>query len=105
ARAHRVGTCPRPAMPLGDVLHDREPQPRATALAATGLIDAIETLEDPLEVVMRNANALVAHGDDQPIVFLLRRHPDMTPRIAVGNSILEQIDQGLFEQWGIDRST
>ena len=46
----------------GDVADDRETEPRATGVAAAGPIDAVEALEDPVEVLGGDADAAVVHA-------------------------------------------
>ena len=54
------------AVRLGDVADDREPEPGAAGAAAAGLVDAVEALEDPLEVARRDPDAVVADLDRRP---------------------------------------
>src|SRR5438128_615960 len=103
ALAHRAGDRHLPAMHLRDVLHDSESETCTAALAAACLIDTVKTLKDTIEVVVWNADPLITHVDDQHIVVLACAHPDVTVRIAIGNGILEQVDDGLLEEWSVDR--
>src|SRR5262249_4490351 len=100
---HRAGDQHLPAMHPRDVLHDREPETCPAALTTACLIDTVKTLKDPIEVVVRNADPLITHVDDQHSVVLACAHPDATLRVAVGNGVLEQIDDGLLEQGSVDR--
>lgn len=45
------------------MLDDRETETRTAGLAGTGRVDAVEALEDALLVLLRDADALVGHGD------------------------------------------
>ena len=101
--AHRAGDRHLSAMHLRDVLHDSEPETCTTALAAARLINAVKTLKDTIEVVVRNADPLITHVDDERVVVLACAHPDATIGIAVGNGILKQVNNGLFEKWSVDR--
>ena len=64
-------------MVLGDVAHDGQAQSRAAGLARPARVDAVEALEDPLEVLGRDADALVADGD------LARRGRSTSPSSSV----------------------
>ena len=55
-------------MRLRDVAHDREAEAGSAGLAAARAVDAVEALEDPLEVARRDADAVVAHDDRDPVV-------------------------------------
>ena len=90
-------------MHLGNMLHDRKPQACAPTLTTAGFINAIETLKNTIKMVVGNADPLIAYVDDQHGVVLARTHPDITVRITVGNRIIEQIDEGLLQEWGVDR--
>src|SRR5207248_7770186 len=84
ALPHRAGDRHLAAMHLGDVLHDREPETGPAALATARFINTVKTLEDTIEVVVRNADPLITHVDDQHSVVLACAHPDITVGIAVG---------------------
>ena len=79
------------AVVLGDVLHDRQPEPRAAGLARTSPIDAIEPLEHPRQVPRRDAHAVV--GDDQlhPAVAALQRHRDRPAGARVADRVVDQV--------------
>jgi hypothetical protein len=100
--AHRAGNQHLSAMHLRDVLHDSESQTCPAALTTARLINTVKTLKDTIELVVRNADPLITHVDDEHVVVLACAHPDATVGIAVGNSILEQVDDGLLEQWSVD---
>src|SRR5690348_30887 len=52
-----------PAVRGGHVLDDRQTQPGAAGGTGAGRVDAVEALEDALLVLVRDADALVGHGD------------------------------------------
>ena len=89
--AHRAGDRHLSAMHLRDVLHDSESQTCPAALATARLINTVKTLKDTIEVVVRNADPLITHVDDEHVVVLACAHPDATIRIAVGNGILGRL--------------
>jgi len=45
------------------VLHNRESEARAAHVPRTGAVDAVEALEQSLQVLCRNSVAIVAHKD------------------------------------------
>ena len=53
-------------MQLDDPAGDREPEAGAATVGRTGLVGAVEALEDPLDLVGRDARPLVADGDPEP---------------------------------------
>ena len=50
-------------MVRGDVADDREPEPRAAGVAAAGLVDPVEALEDAVDVASGNPDPLVGDHD------------------------------------------
>jgi hypothetical protein len=52
-------------MQLGDVLDDREPQPRTASITRARPIDAIEAFENACLSLKRDADAVVAHSNDR----------------------------------------
>ena len=57
----------------GDVLDDREAEAGAAGGAVPGRVDAVEALEDPVELVVRDADALVDDRDLDHVVVGLGR--------------------------------
>src|SRR4051812_33589338 len=51
-----------------DVLDDREPETRSTRGTVPGRVDAVEPLEDPVQLVMGDADALVDDRDLDHVV-------------------------------------
>src|SRR5688500_6717897 len=80
-------------MGAGDVAHDGQSEPCAAGLAAPGLIDAVEALEDPLEVPGGDPDAPVGHRDDRVIPTA---DLDGDGRVAVGvlDRVLQQVGDG-----------
>ena len=58
-------------MEIGDLPHQRKPQPRAAVLPAAGLVHAEEWLEDALLILLRDAAAGVGDAYKEPL-FRLR---------------------------------
>src|ERR1043166_3473359 len=59
ALPHRAGDPDLPAVHLGELLHDSEPETWTAALAAACRIIAVNSLKDTIEVVVRNADPLI----------------------------------------------
>ena len=51
------------SMGLDDVFYDREPEPGASGVAGSVLMDAVESLEDVGLVIGGDAGAVVGDGD------------------------------------------
>ena len=75
-------TVTSPPCALRDVAHDREPEPGPAGLAASGAVDAVEALEDPLEIARRDPDAVVAHRDRGAVVAALGRRPRPAGRVS-----------------------
>src|SRR5438046_3703213 len=58
----------RRAHAFGQVLGDGEPEARAPQLAAAGLVDAVEALEDAGEMLGRYAGPVVRHDHLRPAI-------------------------------------
>ena len=71
-----------------------EPEAGAAGVAAAGPVDAVEALEDPLEVACRDPDAVVAHRDrDRSPSTLARRARPCSPRLGVLDRVVEQVGQ------------
>src|SRR6187401_386656 len=75
----------------GDVAHDRQPEPGAARVTAPGLVDAVEPLEDPVDVAGGDADALVGDHDLDPTLGDARAHLDHTTVLAVLHRILHEV--------------
>ena len=62
-------------MEIGDLPHQREPQPRAAVLAAAGLVHPEEGLEDALLILLRNAAAGVGNANQELFRLLCDSRP------------------------------
>src|SRR5580704_9120729 len=49
-------------------LHEREPEPDPSELARARSVDLVEGVEDPLDLRVGDADAVVAHGQLEPAV-------------------------------------
>src|SRR4030095_1203504 len=68
-----------PAMPLDDLLADR--QTDAGSWVRTAVVQALEDDEDPLKILRLDADAVVAHAEDPVPIAGARR--DVQQRLAV----------------------
>ncbi len=58
-------------MELDDMLTNREPQAKSIDLSGQSRIHTVEALEDPLKLVGRNTQAVIAHTDIHHLSQLL----------------------------------
>src|SRR3954449_6739892 len=79
-----------PAGTLHELLHDREPDPGAAALAVARLLDAIEALPDPWQVLRRDPRAGVGHPDVEPVGCAYRADLNAAALGGVADGVLEQ---------------
>ena len=56
------------AVRLRDVADDRETETGAAGVAAARPVDAVEALEDALEIARRDPDAVIAHDERDPVV-------------------------------------
>ena len=81
-----------PVHSLYHVLHNRQSQSGASHLARTGFVYAVESFEDPGEILRGDADAAV--GDDHgyaAIVVLSNSYPDFPVRTVEFYGIGQQI--------------
>ena len=83
-----------------DVLDDREAQAGAAGGARAGAVHAEEPLEDPLQLVLRDADALILHGDLDHPVLMAHRDADPRARLRVGDRVRDQVGQGSDQHRG-----
>ena len=90
-------------MRLGDVAHDRQSEAGAAAelldvlVAGSGAIDLVEALEDPRLVRVRDADAVVADDEPDPIVGRLPADPDLAAVVAVLDGVVREVEERLAE--------
>ena len=91
----------RPAVHLHDVLHDGEPEPRASQLARAGPIDAEEALGQTRHVLARNADARIRDGELERGKSVERRRlrvdRDAAALGRVLDRVVDQIDEHLSQ--------
>ena len=83
----RAAARPRPdahvaAVVLHGVLDDAEAEPGSARVARAGLVDAVEALEDAVEVLPLDAHALVGDGDLDRVAHHLRADADPAALVA-----------------------
>src|SRR4029078_12190888 len=81
---------------------DRQSQtgPGPDPIALSG---AIELVEDPLEILFRDAVAFVQHLKDDGPLLLPGLYDDGRLRRGIFGGVVEQVEEHLLEQHGIDR--
>ena len=77
-----------------DVAHDRQAEARPTGVAAARLVDAVEALEDPVEVAARDARALVGDHELDPRPDDTGPDLDEAADLAVLDGVLDQVADG-----------
>ena len=77
------------------MLHNRKPEPSAPVGSAACVVDAVEALEDSVELSRRNADAIVGDCDLDIVVVAsglhMRRHDDACTRVGIDHGILNQV--------------
>ena len=73
------------------MLHDGEAEARATRVAAARLVDAVEALEDPIEITLGDADPLVGHHDLHPRPGRPAANLHDTAVLAVLDGILDEV--------------
>src|SRR5207247_3576967 len=79
---------------LGEQPGDRETEAGAAQLAAAGLVDPEEAVEDPLDVLGRDAGSRVSHARPDHIPVLPQRERDAAARRVadrVGREVQEDV--------------
>src|SRR5699024_781235 len=83
-----------------DVLHDRQAQPGAAGRARAGAVHPEEPFEDPLQMVLGDADPLILHGDLDHAAVAAHGHPDAGAGIGIGDRVGDQVRQGGGEHRG-----
>src|SRR3712207_4584277 len=75
--------------------HDGEPKAGTTGVAAAGAIDAVEALEDALEVALGDAQTVVAYDQVHPLPSVVEAGAHLDGRAGVGvlDPVLDQVGQ------------
>ena len=85
-------------MEIGDLPHQREPQPRTAVLAAAGLIHTEKGLEDALLILLRNAAAGIGNANQEFFRFLCDTDPHRAAGAVVLNGVLCQVKDQPVDQ-------
>ena len=85
------------AVQLRDVLHDREPEPRAAELAMARFVRAIESLEDARQIAGRNSRSVIGNTQADPIIIARRTYPDAPVWRREFHRVVEQIVNDLLQ--------
>ena len=83
-----------------DVLDDRQPQARPPLLAAAGLVDAVESLEQPRQVLRGDAAALVLDANDHLALFPRLQTAHMGSGRQLQHQVLHRRDHHLRPDLG-----
>jgi len=86
------------AVRLGDPARDSQPQPRAATPSCARLVQAVEPLEDALQILGRNARPRIAHGQPRPCAVHVERELNAPARRRVGDGVVNKVQQQLLEQ-------
>src|SRR5439155_12157049 len=97
----------RPAVRLHDVFHDRQTQSRPAHVARAAALRPVKALEDPRQILRRDADAVVDDLDDDllasPGVDVLtaddQSHQPVVPRVL--DCVLHQVRYGALEVFGV----
>ena len=85
---------------LYNFLHNGQSEARASAVACTRGITAIEALEQEGRVVF-DAATIVFYGNYCLVVYAGKQDADMTALFNMSNGVINQIDDRLFETIGV----
>src|SRR5258708_22663391 len=85
------------AMRADDRADDREPQPRAAAVAAAAGISAVERLENPLQLVHLQSGTVVGHRHPADAVHSRDGDLNRGLRWSVDNRVADQVAEHLPE--------
>src|SRR6188472_2763779 len=84
-----------PTMDSGDVLDNRKPESRTSIGSATGVVNPVEALEDPVKFGSWNPDPVVRDRDLDVVVIALGLHMsgdhDACSRVRVGDGILDEV--------------
>ena len=84
------------AVHLHQLLRDGQPEPGSLVLAADAAVALLKAFEDPLHVVRRDADAGIAHADQQLGALTLGRHPNAAG-LGEFDRVAQQVQQHLLE--------
>src|SRR5205085_5278778 len=79
------------AVELRNMFHNRQPQPSAAELATARFVRAIESFEDPRQILTANSNSVIAHAQRDRIAATVRRKADLAISIRILHRVIEQI--------------
>src|SRR5262249_35352338 len=80
---------------------DRQPQPGAGALPVLRL-DAVELVENPFEIAGQNARSLIDDLNRHDVAIAPGAQVDTGTKRGTFGGIVEQVEQHLLKQHGID---
>lgn len=80
------------------VFHDGQSQPRTAELPAAALVDAVETLEDAVQVFYVYAHAVVCKGEVPLPLLLVGRNLDSGSLAGMANGIVCKISEDAVDE-------
>src|SRR3954454_23255630 len=83
------------------VLDNGKSQPGPAQFAGARLIDAVETLEEARQILLRNPRARVAHEEFDHAPERLRPNSDPASRWRVFDRVVQQVTQNLRDRLAI----
>jgi hypothetical protein len=86
---------------LDDRTRDCETEPAAAPVSTPAAVDAVEALEDPVELVGRDSGSGVADRDVKLTVVAVREDRDPIAALGVGNGVADEVAEHLGEAVGI----
>src|SRR2546423_9845169 len=95
ARAGRRLRPDAPSVRFHDRARDREAEPAAAVIAVTGLVDAVEAVEDPLEAIGRDPGTGVGDAELDPVAVDRPRDRDPVPSARVVDGVLREVAKHL----------
>src|SRR5207244_930681 len=80
---------------LGDMAHDREPEPRAAPAPDARLVDLVEALEDAVDLRPRDADPVVLDRQHDRLPVAPRPHDDGFALAGELDGVVQQVDEQL----------
>src|SRR6185436_5688931 len=87
----RAGDVDTAAVVGGDVLDDGQAQAGAAGRPGPGLVSPVEPLEDPVDVVRGDTDALVGDVDLDPVIVLTQRKRNLGVLPRVRDRVLHEV--------------
>src|SRR5262245_44040846 len=89
-------------MRFDDVFDDGQTEPAAFRVVNQPRADAVELLEDPLMLRLRNADALIGDLDGDIAAAPADTHFNSLRLVRIPNRIIDQVENGLRQRFTVD---